>query len=890
MISHHLRLIQWNANGVRHRRHELFHFLISNNINIACINETKLNPSLKFSHPHFYVIRFDDETGQISSGGVAIIIRRDKVKFERIQSIRTKILQTIGIAVSTNDTCINIVAAYLTGTTTNHNYELYREDLETLSQIENVVVLGDLNSRHQQWGCIGSNPAGKVLQEAAADGLFDVIFPNEPTYYPGLHANPSVIDLVLTNTQLHIADPVVIHDLGSDHFPLLIEVECTPIYTTPLEIPCISKANWGNFKGNVERRIDLQFFESPPISTNDIDERIAKLTEIVLDCQNRAIPKIKPKPTWDPIPPRVRNLIRQRNSLRRRYVRNGRNPHLRDEYNQIEKQVQIELDILHNQKFQREIAKINHGEDHNRKLFTLARNIKGGTMKINDLEVDWSIFTTDNDKARILASEFLSNHLTTHNDYSTEDTVVRKSISELAQQNVTALPQSPLFSVSQVRKELQRVKQRKAPGHDGIRNVAIRHAGSKLVKALTSIYNSCIRFTYFPFQWKQAVTIPIPKPGKPKSSPSSYRPISLLPVFGKILERLLMVPLKIYLEDSKSLPDFQFGFRSEHSTVQQIQRVVETVKNEFSNHHSTGMVLLDLKAAFDCVWHNAILHKMIMLGSPLHLVKMVQSFLSDRTFAVKVGSSLSDRIMIPAGVPQGAVMSPTLFNVYMNDIPIQIRVMIAQFADDVGSFASSRGPSWIKSRLKKFLDQFSTYCTKWKLKIQPLKTEAVYFTKKRSPTLLPSEGIPVQGHLIDWSPAAKYLGVYLDKSLTFEKHINYIVSRGSHAIRLLYPLLSRQSRLSSDNKILIFKAIIRPMITYACAVWGNCANIHMKRIQVIQNRCLKMALNLPMRYPTEDLHRRCKIDKIDEFVSRIRLRFQNRCRISENPLIRDLMQ
>lgn len=170
----------------------------------------------------------------------------------------------------------------------------------------------------------------------------------------------------------------------------------------------------------------------------------------------------------------------------------------------------------------------------------------------------------------------------------------------------------------------------------------LKNCSHKFIVALTYIRNACLKLSYFPTKWKEAVTVPIRKPGKPASDVFSYKQISLLPTLGKILERVVLTRLKTHAEERKLNPNFQFGFRSEQSTTHQLVRVMNQIKSGFSKTQSTGMVLLDLKCAFDSVWHDAVVYKMDQYGFLLYLTKLIQSFLENRKFAVKVNNNMSE--------------------------------------------------------------------------------------------------------------------------------------------------------------------------------------------------------------------------------------------------------
>ncbi|GFU76390.1 RNA-directed DNA polymerase from mobile element jockey [Trichonephila clavipes] len=176
---------------------------------------------------------------------------------------------------------------------------------------------------------------------------------------------------------------------------------------------------------------------------------------------------------------------------------------------------------------------------------------------------------------------------------------------------------------------------------------------------------------YFPQLWKTASVIPILKPGKDPTLPDSFRPISLLPVLSKITEKIIQKRLCLHLNDNDILIPQQHGFRAGLSTSHQFLRVVEYIKSGFQDRKSTGAVFLDIQKAFDRVWHVGLLYKLIKIKTPPHLIKLINSFLNNRSFTVKVNNSHSSDRRIIAGTPQGSSISPILFNIYVNDIPLE---------------------------------------------------------------------------------------------------------------------------------------------------------------------------------------------------------------------------
>lgn len=279
---------------------------------------------------------------------------------------------------------------------------------------------------------------------------------------------------------------------------------------------------------------------------------------------------------------------------------------------------------------------------------------------------------------------------------------------------------------------------------------------------------------------------------------------------------------------------------------------------------------------------------MIQFDFPLYLCKIVQSFLSDRCYQVHVNCDVSRLLFVDFGVPQGSVLGPALYNIYTPDFPSLPQCESAIFADDTAVFSSHEFSLNIETNLKHAIEVLEKYYTKWKIKLNVGKTQAIFFTRKRKPCFLPSNQLHVSGTTIEWEQSVKYLGVHLDSKLTFNQHIQNTLKKISIAIKMLYPFINRQSLLTNENKIIIHKVIFQAILLYGCPVWGNAAKCHLKKLQVSQNKILKMMLNLPWHYSTLDLHRKANVELISDRICKLINNFNISCESSENVLITQL--
>lgn len=428
----------------------------------------------------------------------------------------------------------------------------------------------------------------------------------------------------------------------------------------------------------------------------------------------------------------------------------------------------------------------------------------------------------------------------------------------------------------------------KAPGFDGIFNLILKHLNIKVYELLSTIFNRCLELHYFPSSWKVAKIIPIRKPGKDPTLPSSYRPISLLSALSKLFEKLILNRLVKFVDERNILLPEQFGFRKGHSTTHQLVRVMNTIKSNRAVSKSTAMALLDVEKAFDNVWHDGLVYKLCHFNFPPHLIKIIRSYLQQRSFKVSLNGYLSNAFPIPAGVPQGSLLGPLLYSIYTSDIPpLGEGCVFFLFADDTAIAVKGRMPTEITNKLQRCLDAFVEYASTWKIKINASKTQAVMFLHRQSYRLKPPPNctVTMDGTRVEWSSEVVYLGLLFDDKLLFRSHVDRSLTKYSALTRSLYPLIARRSRLSRANKLAVYKQVLSPALLYAAPVWGQCAQTHIARIQVAQNRALRMILDSPFGTRIIDLHEEANCPRISEKIRITTESFKQKCIISEHALI-----
>lgn len=296
------------------------------------------------------------------------------------------------------------------------------------------------------------------------------------------------------------------------------------------------------------------------------------------------------------------------------------------------------------------------------------------------------------------------------------------------------------------------------------------------------------------------------------------------------------------------------------------------------------MIYLDTARAFDKVYHPMLIVKLKRLNIPMYLIKLIDSYLSHRTFQIKINEIKSTVRNQESGVPQGSVLGPLLYILFTADIPKLDNVKISIFVDDTAIYTHHVNPHRVKCTLQKSLTIVHDWMSKWRLKLNVNKTEAVFFPAENRRK--PKQQLILCDNVIKWSNHAKYLGIWLDSKLSYKKHMTETRKKVTRKINYLYPLLCKNSKLSNTNKLTVYKAIIRPNFLYGIEV-GNNANQNVKHIaQITQNKILRMITGAPYYVPNRALHSDMEMETYEEIGSRIIPKTYKKMEHHSNELIR----
>lgn len=859
-----LKLINWNANGIKRQENEFIYFIKSNQIKIAAITETHLSPGERLNIPGYKMYR-NDRISQTASGGVAILIS-NSIKHGQVHTTSSPNLETVGIKIFVNNTEIIIIAAYKPPNKTFPCY-VYKE---IFNRYPRLILMGDLNSKHTAWGCRTTTAQGQRLFNLALNNKISILAPTAATHFPyNSNIVPDILDILLTKS---IDFPIfqnVLDDLQSDHNPVLITF-FKPVEETKSKTTVTAIVSWPKFSYLMQENY---LYPRSIKSISDLEIEIENFNTAIKESLKQASTvKCRKRACHNKsIPIRLLNLIKSKRNIRR-YWQETRRHDIRSKLNKLSRIVKLQLDKFRYSKFQQSLKQIDANSAH---LWSTVRRITGEKTEIPPLKTNNSKAYSDEEKTEILADHlekvFRPHPITmpTHN----------KNIEDFVNEpQVSVTTKIKFISPSEVSKVISRLKTRKSPGIDEINNKMIKELNKNTIAALTAIFNAILRLNHFPNAWKTAIILPFRKPGKDPRLRENYRPISLLPTLSKIFERLILSRLNKYLTEIKAIPDEQFGFRPNHSCTHQLLRLTENIAESFHQKKHTVAVFLDIAQAYDRIWHTGLMYKLRNLGVPDYIQKIIHSFLTNRNFMVKVNETLSTPRNISAGLPQGSVLSPTLFNVYTSDIPRMADTKLALFADDTALFTAHEDIFIAQNRIQNNLEELISWTNQWRIKINPEKCQAKIFTlrRPRTPPTLKINCSPIQWNI----GPIKYLGVHFDKRLTWKPHILALVNKAMGKMSKLYPIINRKSSLKIECQLMIFKSIILPTLTYACPVWGNAAPSSIEKLQTVQNKCLRKIIQAPWFIPNSQIHGELRMDLIKDHISTISKCFYTSLNIS----------
>ena len=725
-------------------------------------------------------------------------------------------------------------------------------EIDWLPVSETCLIAGDLNGHSPLWDQVQpEDPMGtKIVDFSIAKELI-CCNNGEPTRVNRNTGGMSTPDVTLASKNLHNRVQWNTElDLGSDHLPIIIELQnCT---TRTHQVPKRyrqrwkrTKVDWHSFAEQIEEKLEGSYHR-----TDNLNQRVKVFTRIMTDAGYTHVGKTTPRVNRVYMTPAVQTAVKKRNLLRRDIANK------RVEWLEACREVKELTKEAKEQSWVDYLGELEDDPDPTRVWRTI-KNLSGtpDSPAPNEALIHkGKAITSFHKKADIFAKHYAK---VSKLEFSKEERSRNREFKRMMQMSSVDEECCKDFDLGELNAAIKAMKPKGAAGKDNIPPTFLKNLGPKALEELLAIFNPSFKSAEIPASWKHAVIIPILKVGKPASQLGSYRPISLTSCLVKTLERMINSRLYHIAELKGWITNSQAGFRKQRSCEDQILRITQAVSDNLQQKPSqrTMMVLIDYSKAYDRVWKEDLMIDMINMGCPMQIMRWVRAFLTNRTAQVLYNGAYSRTVLMCQGLPQGAVISPLLFLFFINGLETVIPedVANAMFADDASIWTSHSDLNEANIRIQRALTAIEEWSKKKKMEINVTKSEVTFFSncsheaKWRPNLTLNNTAIP-------YNDSPKFLGVHLDRTLSFQKHTLYVADKVSKRCRILASLASKSWGWKKKSLRSVYITMQRSVMDYAAPAWQPWLSAtQLNKLEVAQNKALRLISGQHASTPLEAL-------------------------------------
>lgn len=718
-----------------------------------------------------------------------------------------------------------------------------------------VLVAADANAKSPLWGSKHKDTRGGQLEEIIAQ--FDLVVLNEsgnPCTYSSPTGNSNIdVTLVTPEAQCLIRKwKVQVNWTSSDHRAIVIEMGRSAGGDHLNQPPPnrarfdIRRADWQRFQEVLQSERD-EIAKTPILIENREDvERMALLVEetIVSACQAAIPPKgwrRKAVPWWS------NDLTKAKKGVydMRRIFQAEKDETLRIEkrqrYHECRKAYVRKIRSAKAKSWREFVTKYGNEEPWgtvykiNTEKLSVARVVCSVKNQDNTHALDWK------ENAKRLLDALIPD-----DDAANETTEQREIRNEIKDQiedsrkemtvDSSGVPDASPFTMFELEEAVKTLRKKKCPGPDRIEVEVLQMAWPQMRVVLLELYNACLEFGVFPVGWKKGEVITLLKGAdRDESLVKSYRPICLLSVMGKVLEKLIASRLAPLLTNEKFASKRQYGFTKSRSTEDAVVRL-RTVVSEAEEQKMKYVlaVAFDISGAFDNVWWPSVMRSLIQRKCPGALYRLMESYFTDRQVAITTKYGAVQK-QVTKGCPQGSVLGPRIWNLVFDGLLEALSgYECIAYADDLLVLISGNSRVALETGGQAAVDKVQTWCKSQKLELSAQKTEMILLRGSLNAGRPP--GIKVGGKKLALSKSIRYLGVYLDAGMKIKTHVDYVSSKCQKAFLNLSQIAKASWGLNHKTMTTLYKGLFIPIVTYASAGWVDLLNAHTRRTLVSAQR------------------------------------------------------
>jgi len=803
---------------------------IKEQFDFICLSETWLTehiPDENIELEHYSTYRRD----RGERGGGVLIYANTTFPCKRRSDLERDELELIWLEVCMKPKPIMIGVCYrppgMNRAEATHFIDVLQESIRATLEInqDGVFLLGDFNDRCIDWTARHPNSELKedLLDMSLAYGLEQMI--NEPTYVTDTSAN--ILDLIFTNTPGTTLAAGTLPPIGtSKHAVVYCKMTKKHVRQKPYHMN-VWKYEEADTEGLNVAISDMPFDDILEFEEiQNMDHTADVWTHLILETAKEYIPNhdIKINPRDKPwITKDVKHILKTRDRLYKRYQRTKEDRHYRTycevKYEANRKIQQAKMSYKDNL-----IRRLEEHRNTPQRFWKIAKEMYGKKKKesIPTLIDGNKQYCTSEQKANLLAEYYASQsqepelppgHNLPH--YADFQILGNIEVTEAEVQNV-----------------LKKLKTDKAVGPDGVSNKLLKMTANSITPSLTKLFNAVLRSSKYPRIWKQANVTPLFKKGN-RQDKGNYRPVSLISNVGKVLERLIFDKLYAYCEERNILTWRNSGYRKGDSTSNQLINIVNNTYKNLDNTEESALIFLDQSKAFDRIYHGGLMAKLESIGLYGPLLNLMNDYLHNRKICVSIDGNKSKWFRVTAGVPQGSILGPLLFLIYVNDIVDNLESEIYLYADDAVLMTNfkRRQPNTAFEQLNRDLERLTNWASDNFMSFNATKTKFMVVSNSSDDIEYPE--LMMNGTKLEQVHTYPQLGIHLNDRMNWDDHINHTINKASKKINIIWKLSRELPRYATEN---IYTSYIRPQLEYGCLVYTSCTKAQSQRLESVQRR------------------------------------------------------